>query len=294
MTGHLFGQLASGQRFLDIDDDVLSQRWVWSVNYTKFRGRGGGATEKYVGADGIVELIVSDGSIEHRKAALFQAKMGGRGGRDLLRQSLKLTTWREASFVVNYDQQGYGAAHLDDVIRAGGRSSPVEQMSFADFLGREFLDCRVGDPDLRYDAPRRRLEWRDETERRISVPFAVGNRLRVRAQTLPPVPSSAHPTDVHPSDLASHRMLARPEEVLMVEIGAGPEEISEAAQRQLSTFAICQGLDLGDEYQRLIDQQLRDVHTAEATLLARLQSPDVDESPTQADAGRLSQWATSP
>jgi hypothetical protein len=38
--------------------------WTWAINYQKFRGRGPKATERVVGADGILEFSVED--IEQR------------------------------------------------------------------------------------------------------------------------------------------------------------------------------------------------------------------------------------
>jgi hypothetical protein len=34
----------------------MADGWTWSIDYTKFRGRGPGAAEKALGADGILEM----------------------------------------------------------------------------------------------------------------------------------------------------------------------------------------------------------------------------------------------
>ena len=47
--------------------------WRWKVNYKKFRGRGKGAFEKRIGADGIVQIeVVKNDRASEAKAVLTQ------------------------------------------------------------------------------------------------------------------------------------------------------------------------------------------------------------------------------
>lgn len=71
-TGHLGALLGTSERQVLVD----GQPWYWSIEYTKFRGRGKGATESYIGADGIFEIRVHGIEVAGRKSVLFQSKMG--------------------------------------------------------------------------------------------------------------------------------------------------------------------------------------------------------------------------
>src|SRR5580698_4137420 len=65
-TGHLGALLRATERKVLVD----GQAWHWSIEYTKFRGRGKRATESAVGADGIFEIRVRGTEIEGRKSVL--------------------------------------------------------------------------------------------------------------------------------------------------------------------------------------------------------------------------------
>ncbi len=72
MTGHLGANLTTYARQVFVSDVELPGNWTWSLRYRKFRGRGLGATEKKLGADGIFELIVDGQS----RAASFENRVG--------------------------------------------------------------------------------------------------------------------------------------------------------------------------------------------------------------------------
>lgn len=138
----------------------LPGEWKWSIRYYKFRGTGPKPTEHYIGADGVFELNLSIGSRQDRKSLLFQAKQEGEGGPTLFEQAIRLTTWREAGFVLIYSDSGYRAVPLEDVIANRGRIQVGSGTSLDDYLGDDFLDCLIGDNDLLYDGKHKRLIWR--------------------------------------------------------------------------------------------------------------------------------------
>src|SRR5579872_6384585 len=97
LTGQLGLALKIGEQTVNVSGEV-SGVWRWSIDYTKFRSHGQGATEKVIGADGIVELRLNHGQGEERKTALFQAKKNWRNDPALVAQSIRLSTWKEAAF----------------------------------------------------------------------------------------------------------------------------------------------------------------------------------------------------
>ena len=121
LTGHMGALLQVARQRVEVPPpDELPGVWQWAIKYTKFRGRGPGATERSSGADGIFELTLEIGGRTERKSLLFQAKVGARGGRDLVEQALKLSTWREAAVVIAYAPTGFTAFTLDEVLASRG------------------------------------------------------------------------------------------------------------------------------------------------------------------------------
>lgn len=210
ITGDLGGSLRSGRQRVQaaVSEQSGTGDWVWEITYSKFRGRGGAAPETTLGADGLFELGVAHGGIREQKSVLFQAKVAGEGGRDLLEQSIKLSTWREAATVVSYSQAGYRAVPLDDIIAGRGSLSHQAGEPLADFLAGRFLDCRVGDTDLMYDARRRRLIWRSMTGEVVATQFAIGQRIAVLVEA--PRTGDAFPgidRELDPAAVHQHRMM---------------------------------------------------------------------------------------
>ncbi|HEV7857283.1 MAG TPA: hypothetical protein VGO91_01405 [Pyrinomonadaceae bacterium] len=123
LTGGLGENLRISNQKVDVPvGQEISGSWTWSITFHKFRGRGNNATENLLGADGIFELSVGRGDIQantQKKCLLFQAKNQWQGSdKSLFEQCIKLSTWREASFVLNYIPTDYETLFIDDVIRA--------------------------------------------------------------------------------------------------------------------------------------------------------------------------------
>ena len=268
MTGHLGAKLQVGLRRVVIDRAEIGGVWTWSIRYYKFRGRGGRATEKYLGADGIFVLETSFGARTEAKSLLFQAKMEGAGGRKLVEQSIKLSTWREAAFIAEYTRKGFNALSLDRTIREEGRPSSVaKKVSLSDYLGNEFLECTVGDDELRYDARGRVLRWRAHTGEMVATEFTIGHRFTVRVdhstlQTrLPGIDRIVNPEEIH-----DYRMKATPSEILGVHEGISVRELSEAKKRLALAYHPDHHSMLDDFLQSILQRRMQEVTEAYATL----------------------------
>jgi len=249
-----------------VSEAQISGEWQWSINYYKFRGRGAGAPEKYLGADGIFELKLASGTRIDSKALLFQAKMEREGGARLLKQCIKLSTWREASFVANYAEGGFQAIPLDVVIGHRGRAvSFTNARPLEEYLGREFLDCLVGDDELRYDSQLRRLIWRAMNGEIVATRFKLKHRVRIRIQaprtgdTIPGVDQEISPEQIHDYN---YRMAATAEEILGLASGGEVSALKEAQRRLAASYHPDRFTNLDELFQKIMTRRMQEVNDA--------------------------------
>lgn len=136
----------------------------------KLRGRGRGAPEKQIGADGIFQLEVFDrfGQLLVRKGLLFQSKVDWRGSdKRLLGQAERLLQESASSIVIDYTDHGYNAISASDVVSAEGNRRRVPQNAdkkLSVVLGDEFVGCIRGDRGLYWDPVREVLITHGEDE----------------------------------------------------------------------------------------------------------------------------------
>jgi hypothetical protein len=260
-TGHVLGLLATSRtQRIRIDNPEVGGTWKWSLSYTKFRSHGPGAAERVLGADGILELSVSTGQATETKCALFQTKMDRQGGGNLLSEAVRLSTWREAAFVLLLTEEELAVAAIDDVVRARGGSASFDGMIPLDtFLNERFLECLVGDDQLRYDARSHRLSWVDRQGRRVALAFRARHRFRVWVEA----PSHAPETIViAPTDLADHLMQATVDELVGVGYASTPEQ-RRAAVRELAKIYHPDRLStIEASIRRIAERRIQEVNAA--------------------------------
>jgi hypothetical protein len=264
MTGHLGAKLEARNRRVLVQDAEIRGEWKWSLQYYKFRGRGPRPTEFYLGADGIFELQLTIGMRTESKSILFQAKMDRKGGRDLLEQAVKLSTWREAAFVTNYSRDGFAAVTLDQVIRErGGAPSFHDARPLAAYLGEEFLNCVTGDDELRYDASARRLMWRAENGEIVATQFNVKHRMRIRVQApragdnVPGVDREISPVDLH-----RYRMAATADEILGLTSPPASSSLKEARRQLVQAYHPDRFGELDRFFRELMTRRTQEVNAA--------------------------------
>lgn len=235
MTGHLGANLSTGSRPVYVPQGDPPGTWTWSLRYNKFRGRGPGATEKLVGADGIFELSVDAGYGSASKSMLFQSKMlDARDDRGLVEQCAKLTTWREAAAVFSYSPAGFQAFTLDSALSTDGDLVGARGVPLEDFLGGAFLDCVVGDTDLRYHAKPKLLTWTDTKQGRIAVRFETKHRLKIEVRHPSPLDFSLQGRNIiSTNDLHKHRMDFSSHD-LLTDPTTSVEENEKTARRRLA------------------------------------------------------------
>lgn len=138
--------------------------WKWRMTYTKFRGRGRGAEEHEIGADGIFQIEVEDkvtGGIEN-KGLLFQAKKFDSTDRKGLHKQLKdmEKLVPSGSALIEYGPHGYRGFIAIEAMDTKDEVLPTghnEEDSLGDFLANKFLFCKVGSRGLYYEASRQTL-----------------------------------------------------------------------------------------------------------------------------------------
>lgn len=264
LTGHLFSKLEVAKRSVLVQNAEIGGNWKWAFRYYKFRGRGPHPTENFLGADGILVLQLHNGTRVDAKSLLFQSKMKNASGPALLTQCIKLSTWREAAFVVEYTPSGFFAISLDDVILHRGRAESFRHSkSLPDYLGHEFLDCLVGDDELRYRARERQLVWRAQTGEVVGTQFSIPYRLTLDVYA-PRYPGANRDVDrVVPTDeIHRYRMFARPEEILTVNATSSLEELREAKKRLALAYHPDKFMGLDFDCQALMNSRMQEVNQA--------------------------------
>jgi len=132
-----------------------AQTYVWQVSYKKIRGRGAGAPEKRLGADGIFQIRVSDaaGNTIRTKGLPFQCKKGWQGADPKLgRQAGNMVTEAGDGIVIDYTPEGYTACSAAQAVQAEGNRRSVDGMKpLGQMLGNDFLECRRGKVGLAYN-----------------------------------------------------------------------------------------------------------------------------------------------
>jgi hypothetical protein len=257
LTGDLGACLRTGTHSVEVtrnQNEEIYGLWKWSMDYAKFRGRGKGATESYLGADGIFELRLSWGSRTETKSILFQSKVNWHADQNLVRQAILLSTWREAAIVINYTPTGFEAYSIDSILASKGeRASAQDGQSLKKVLGEYFLECKIGNTDLVYDPRARKLAWRASTGVRVATQFSIPHRIRINIQS--PLYKERFTYDklIPLDEIHSHRMEAEPEDVLMPLLSDREETPKARRQALAMTYH-------PDRYP-ILDQFLKDLAT---------------------------------
>ncbi len=275
LTGDLGASLRISSQKVDVPaGQEVSGPWTWSITYYKFRGRGNKATENLLGADGIFELSVNwnVGNIE-KKCLLFQAKnQWHNSDKSLLEQCIKLSTWREAAFILNYTPTDYEAFFIDDVIRAGGSRLQASQgVSLGAFLSRHFLECLIGDTDLKYDATSRRLSWRALNGEMVETGFSVRHRFSVNIN--PPKRNkrikSGH-REIPNNEVYGYRMQASEEDMLSLRPDYTEKDIKNARRKLAQAYHTDVNQNMDSLLQEILNRRMQEFNHARDVLYSKV------------------------
>jgi hypothetical protein len=275
LTGDLGASLRIGTQTVHIPEgQEVSGSWTWSITYYKFRGRGKKATEKVLGADGIFELAVNWGTQNNeKKCLLFQAKnQWQEKDQKLFEQCIKLSTWREAAFVLNYAPNNYEAFFIDDVIKAGGSRAPVSTgISLASFLSRHFLECLIGDTDLAYDAKSRTLSWRALNGEKVATKFSVGHRFSIKIN--PPKRRQRRKDEsreIANDEVYGYRMQISEEDMLSLKPDYTEKDLKKARQKLAQIYHTDLNPGMDELYREIMNRRMQEMNNARDILYARV------------------------
>jgi hypothetical protein len=266
LTGQ-FGAFLRTRRPRQVRDG--RRTWTWSINYGKFRGRGPNATERIIGADGIIEFSLDDVEQHVKKASLFQAKTG----RDtdlqrLLSQSILMTTWKEAAFVIRYAPGGYTAFDLETALKlALGLPRPPET-PLDEFLTDSFIACTVGDSELHYEPAERILRWRDTNRQIVHTTFAIRHHFDIRVEGPGRFFYVGEPVTL--DGIHDHRMEATDEEMLGVDRNPDSKDVNRARREHSKIYHPDKYQQLDPGVQHIIDMRMKETNTAADRILSRI------------------------
>lgn len=270
MTGELGASLRSGTRTVMVNRAEINGPWKWSIDYVKFRGRGKDATERHVGADGIIELSLDWSGRKESKSLLFQAKMDWQSDASLMQQAVLMSTWREASIFVNYTETAIESFSIDSVLRSRGKHSDAkDSLPFADALTKYFLECKVGSTDLAYDPVSRQLRWRATSGVTVATQFSIPHRLRIKVKA----PGYKHKLEwdklIPKSEIHSHRMAVEPDELLSPLLSDVAVEPKKQLQALSSTYHPDKLGSVEQFFKDLATSRMQEINAAFAEIKAK-------------------------
>ena len=262
MTGYLGGVLSIGNQYVDVKDGEIRGRWSWSIKYKKFRSGGPSATENIIGADGVFEVFVNNGFAIDKKSLLFQAKIGLEGDARLNSQCVKMSTWREAAFVLSYNEDGFFAFLIDDVLKAKGDMRLIQnKQNLATILGRNFIECKIGHTNLDYDAQKKFLVWETMDNEVVAVKFNTKHRISIDVKA--PV-RRRYLKDIHrvvdSGEVHKHRLKVDPRELLYFDYNG--DSLKAARNSVIKTFHPDKHMKLSAEDMIIINFRAKEVMNA--------------------------------
>lgn len=138
--------------------------YIVQVTYRKLRGRGRGAPEKLLGADGIFQIEITDesGRRLRSKGLPFQAKKEWKGkDRGLVEQARKMKVHAQTGLIIDYSRNGYRACTAEAAIAANGSRRQVDRFGemrrLSQVFSNDFLHCTIGKVGLFYDVEREKF-----------------------------------------------------------------------------------------------------------------------------------------
>lgn len=278
MTGDLGANLRIRRQKVSVESGQRPGIWTWSFNYTKLRGRGASATEKIIGADGIFEMRVIYQYETVRSSLLFQSKLDwARRDALLLEQCVKMSTWREAAFLINYTPRRFEAFDLDSAIGSEGIYKDSGGPDLAAFLVKSVLEGNLGDEALEYDASKRLLKWRSFQGELVATQFSIRHRFGI--DVYPPATPPEPYREIKNNEVHDHRMAFSDAELLGIEHDHAINDIRRAKKNLSKIYHPDKSLHLNAEEQSIINLRIKEINNAADRLIERVRLRDGGRKP---------------
>jgi hypothetical protein len=208
-----------------------------------------------------------------QKTALFQAKNTLKRDPNLIKQCAKMSTWREASFVISYSANGYKAYSLDDILLAQGSIAKVNNGTpLAPWIIDTFIGCRIGHPDLYYNKAERRLYWlreklsdgEPEWKRRVWVDFSPKHLIHI--DVTPPNWQWSSAVEITPNKIPLSRLTFTSSDLFGIE---APFTLTQLKKRRAELFHAYhsdKSHNVSNDIQSLLDARTREIIQAYSEL----------------------------
>jgi len=161
ITGDFLGQLRTGW-------NKSKWNWKWRIIYKKFRGRGFGAYEKQIGADGIITVEIEDevNNSKRLKSVIFQAKK--ECNENIPEQLKKMKeTAQNGNMVIVYTDDGYYGIKGEEYQNSKNLENNAKRIG--NYLGEDFIDCKIGLWEMDYDANKKELVFPTHRTTKINL-----------------------------------------------------------------------------------------------------------------------------
>ena len=155
LTGDYLGQLRTGLN--------RCGNWTWRIKYNKFRGRGQGAYEKTVGADGVITIEVEKNGERQTKSVIFQAKKVGNRQTSLQIEKMQATL-PQGNMVLVFGEDGYYAETGNQF-----RNDLELENRAGDYLANIFVGCKNGQWGVEYDGVKNELRILDKKKIKTNI-----------------------------------------------------------------------------------------------------------------------------
>ena len=177
LTGALGQSISTkGIQYFGFEDRI----YKWQISYKKIRGRGAGAPEKTLGADGVFQIEVWDsaGNSLRKKGLPFQCKKGWRGtDKKLSKQAADMLAATGHGIVIDYTSSGYSSCNARKVVEVAGSRRDLAKgdgmQPLGQLLGNDFLECREGRVGLFYNPEAELFSFGDVDLHLISTEVAA-------------------------------------------------------------------------------------------------------------------------
>jgi len=264
LTGDLGATFRIKNQKVNVKQDEIKGIWKWSINYIKFRGRGNNATEKRLGADGIIELKLDRGFRQEKKSVLFQSKKNWKQkDTKLIEQTALLSTWREAAFILNFTPEIYETFNIDTILKYQGKKPEgLDNKNIAEFLGDDFLECLVGDADLAYDAKKKLLKWRTMEGMIVGTKFGINHRLTINVKAPKLGDYERFDKIIDNNDIHNYRMDARVYEILSLPYNHNKTELKKAKKELALLYHPDKYSFLDDLEKSVLNRRMQEINHA--------------------------------
>jgi len=179
LTGHYLSNLQT-DRWVRVY--LRDRSWKWKITYKKFGSKGKDAPEKYLGADGIVQIELQDlkQRVSYYKGMLFQAKkLYALEAIDQARTMEAIAP--DGSCIILYGPQQYEGIASKELLESEDKLEPLNaHIRLGDLIADSFLQCLVGLRGLHYDG--NSLIVPHETDGVIRFRRRIQNRLTILVQ----------------------------------------------------------------------------------------------------------------